>query len=66
LALVGAGERPQFALERRELAVEVVDHAEQRRDRVPPDLRNAVLRELIERAGLAQRGEVAPQAPLGL
>ena len=29
-----------------------------------PDLRDAVLGELVERAGLAQRGEVAPQAPL--
>ena len=44
--------------------VEVVDNAEQRGDRLPPDLRDAVLGELVDRAGLAQRGEVAPQPPL--
>jgi hypothetical protein len=31
-ARVAAGERPQLALERCELAVEVVDHAEQDRE----------------------------------
>jgi hypothetical protein len=60
-----ARERPEFALERRELAIEVVDDREQRRERVAPDLRDPALGQLGERAGLAQRGQVAPQAPLG-
>jgi hypothetical protein len=56
--------RTQFALERSELRVEVVDDAEQRGDRLPPDLRDAVLGELADRLELAQCGEVAPQPPL--
>jgi hypothetical protein len=55
-----------LVLERCELAVEVVDDAQQRRDRLQPDVRDAVLGELVERARLAQRGDAAARAPLGL
>jgi hypothetical protein len=45
-ALVAAGERSQLALERRRLAIEVVDYGEERGDRAPPDLRQTVLSQL--------------------
>src|SRR6478672_7090436 len=44
--------------------MDVADHAKQRAQRPTPDRRDAVLGELVDRARLAQRGEVAPQAPL--
>jgi hypothetical protein len=65
-AVVAAREWPQLALQRRELAVEVVDDAQQRPDRLQPDFWDAVLGELVECAGLAQRGDAAPLPPLRL
>src|SRR3954467_10693852 len=59
-----AGTPHSLARQGRALGVEVVDDAEQRGQRGPPALGNAVLGELVERAGLAQRGQAAPQAPL--
>src|SRR4051812_16300043 len=56
-ALVAARERAQLTLERRELAIEVVNDAEQRPDRLQPDLRHPVLGELVDRTRLAQRGD---------
>jgi hypothetical protein len=64
-AFVGPRQRPQLALDRRQLAVEAVDHREQRGQRVAPDLGDAALGELLERPRLTQRGQVPSQAPLG-
>src|SRR5918911_2741079 len=64
-AFVAARQGSQLALERRQPAIEVVDHREQRRERAPPDLWHAVLGQLLERPRLPQRREVAAQAPLG-
>jgi hypothetical protein len=49
---------PQLAHERSKMRVEVVDDAEQRGDRMPPDLGHAAVGDHVEGAGLPQRGEL--------